>query len=127
MLQQVEVSAGQINLAGHADNEEIYRWFNQARLALFKEIGNAAKRKFVPPYVKCELQFKREVFDHAPIAIETAISHIGNKSFSIEQTIRQDGELCAQCVTVAVNFCVDSQRPILIEGASKSALEFYRP
>lgn len=123
---EYQPTGSEINRAGHADNVEIYRWFNDQRLALFDAITSQSSVLFVPPYVKTELQFKREVFDHGPITIKTSINHIGNRSFSAVQTLEQDGELCAECETVAVNFCVETQKPLKIDDNIRAALERFR-
>lgn len=116
------VESKHINRAGHVDNVEIYRWFNEERLLMFLNFAEQCGHVFVPPYVKTELQFKREIFDHAPIHLKSYVSHIGNKSFSVIQTLEQDGELCAECETVAVNFCPDEQVAILINDEVRAAL-----
>ncbi|GAA6153670.1 acyl-CoA thioesterase [Pseudoteredinibacter isoporae] len=120
MESTIAVEKGDVNLAGHVDNVVLYRWFNDQRLTLFDDIIQRRAKAFVPPYVKTELQFKREVFDHEAVNIELELSHIGNRSFQLYQVLRQDGDICATCETVAVNFCTETQEVIAIDESLKT-------
>ncbi|WP_299978551.1 thioesterase family protein [uncultured Pseudoteredinibacter sp.] len=121
----IQVNQNDMNLAGHVDNVNLYRWFNDQRLELFDIISSRVGQPFVPPYVKTELQFMREVFDHEAVLLRLNICHIGGKSFRIEQQLMQDQTLCAICETTAVNFSVESQSACVIEGSIKAALEAF--
>lgn len=125
MESSIEVDKNDMNLAGHVDNVNLYRWFNDQRLSLFDTISVRIAQPFVPPYVKTELQFMREVFDHEDVLLQLKISHIGGKSFRIEQQLFQDKTLCAICETTAVNFSVKNQSACVIDGAVRTALESF--
>ncbi len=125
MESSIKVNKNDMNLAGHVDNVNLYRWFNDQRLALFDKISVRIAQPFVPPYVKTELQFMREVFDHEDVLLKLKINHIGGKSFRIEQQLFQDKTLCAICETTAVNFCVKNQSACVIDGVVREALESF--
>lgn len=116
----IAVQKEDVNLAGHVDNVVLYRWFNDQRLELFDQISQRRGKPFVPPYVKTELQFKREVFDHESVKIELELSHTGNRSFQLYQVLRQDRDICATCETVAVNFCTETQEVVPLDDSLKA-------
>ncbi|MBB6523666.1 acyl-CoA thioesterase [Pseudoteredinibacter isoporae] len=122
MESTIPVGKDDVNLAGHVDNVVLYRWFNEQRLELFDTVSQRRGKAFVPPYVKTELQFKREVFDHEAVKIELELTHTGNRSFQLYQVLRQDGDICATCETVAVNFCTETQEVIALDESLKALL-----
>jgi len=112
-----------INGAGHVDNVEIYRCFNEQRLALFETIGLPLGAICFPALAKTEVEFVRELFDHGPVTIRSAVSRVGSKSFTVQQTIWQDQQLCNRCETVAVYFHRHDKVTKVIDGRVRALME----
>lgn len=92
-----------MNDANHVDNVVIYGWFDQQRMQLCYDLGFDMAAGFFPAVRNAGLEYHRELFDHSPIRIDTFITKVGNSSFVVKQTMKQDDEVCASCETLFIN------------------------
>lgn len=90
---------------GHIGNTTLPIWFEAARLQFFKEIVRYKKLEEWPLIIaRIEVDFVRQLFVDGEVEIRTAISAIGNKSFTVYQEAWQSGQLGAKGQTVMAHF-----------------------
>lgn len=115
--------AEHMNSAGHIDNVEVYRWFNQQRLELFRLVELPPGGRFYPALATTNLEFIAELLDHCPIQICSFVSRVGKKSFTVEQEMVQASNVCARSVAVSVKFDRDQKASVSLSQKERTLMK----
>ena len=110
---------------GHVNNAVFAVMLEQGRSELAVAAGlpiGAAGQALV--IVRLELDFLREMTWPGSAAIETEVARLGGRSFTLNQNLVCNGELCARAVTVLVVMDQQSKRAVVIDPWRKSLERF---
>lgn len=93
------------NLGGHIGAVVIPVWFEEARFAFINEtLREDGFRHFM---VRCEIDFKKEIFYGTRVKIHTFVEKIGNSSITFVQKVIQNENICA--IGKSVSVYIDSE------------------
>lgn len=114
---------------GHVSNTSYFLYYEEGRTRFFELIGmGPLSRKDVNFIVaRTECDFVAQAYASERLSVRTAISAIGNKSFTMVHEIRhsETGALIAQGRAVIVCFNYEKQESISIPAEIRSQLEKY--
>ena len=103
----IQVSIKDINYGGHVGNDVYLSYYQEGRLAYFKQFGfsemNIGGNGII--LVKAELEYKAELFHQDLLKVYCRISEIKNSSFIMEYLIEKEPDIIASTgKTVLVSF-----------------------
>lgn len=108
---------------GHINNTVVPRWFENARVPIFKiftpDLDPSDWHLIV---VKIEIEYTAQIGYQHDVDITTEVSHVGNSSFVVDQCVYQNGVLCAKGKTVMVHFDYQAQKPASLTDDHKQRL-----
>lgn len=110
------VRFGETDLLGHVNNANYFSYLEHGRVKFFEHVSSEEagfvydRFQFTLASIKCD--FIQQTYFNQELTVGTMISHIGNKSFKLEQPIynRETGELVAVGESVIVCFDFDAQK-----------------
>lgn len=109
---------------GHIGNTAMPGWLEHARIPIFKEIHPTMNAKGWPLIVaKISIDYLGQIFAIDEVKIQTSIAKIGNKSFTVSQSVFQNNQKVAYAETVIVYFDYTSKQTITIPEKSRKFLE----
>lgn len=94
-----EVSWGQMDAFGHVNNTVYFRWFEDARLALFQEVGwlSAMEETGVGPILaRTQAIFRRPLAWPADLVVAIRIEDVTEDRFTTLYRVVSAGELVAE-------------------------------
>lgn len=122
-VETIQPRLSETNLAGHIGYVVLPVWFEQANESIYRlftpEIG---KEKWSLIMVKFEMECLAEIFHNNKVTIETKVQKIGNASFTISQTLRQNGKKVAKAKTKMVYFDYQQKKSRVIPKALRQLL-----
>ncbi len=98
---EIPVAWGDMDAFGHVNNTIYLRWFESGRIAFFEEVAvphrDVADRA-APILARTSCQFERPLAYPDTVRVETSISRVGTKSFTMLYRVfsQRDGERAAQ-------------------------------
>ncbi len=108
---------------GHVNNAVFAVMLEQGRSELAVEAGLPIESDAASlVIVRLELDFLREMAWPGAVTIETEVARLGNRSFTLQQRLVLDEELCARAVTVLVVMDRAARRALPLEGAWRDSL-----
>ncbi|MDR0873758.1 MAG: acyl-CoA thioesterase [Prevotellaceae bacterium] len=111
---------------GHINNSVYFTFYDLGKTEYFKAVrGKQIDTKNIDiVVVHAEVDFIAPVFLHDEIEVQTAVSEIGHKSFSLVQRIVEiaTGKVKCFCKTVMVGFDFDTQTSIPISDEWRAAI-----
>lgn len=109
---------------GHISNTTLPIWLEAARFPFFTETLPAGSLKDWPLIMaRIEIDFVQQLFVDDPVLVKTAVSRIGNSSFSVCQEVWQNDRVAAKASTVMVHFDFETQKPTPIPSVIREKLE----
>lgn len=126
---QAQLRFSDVDQYGHVNNSVYFSLYDLAKTSYFEEItDNRMDWKTVGVVVaNIQANFLSPIFFNENIAIQTAVSHIGNKSFTItQQAINSDTkEVKCICQTIMVGYDINTKESMLIpEEFKRMACEY---
>jgi acyl-CoA thioester hydrolase len=98
---------------GHVNNAVFLTYLEQARVALFFELGAATGLEEMNMIVaRVEIDFKAPVRLGQEVEISVRASRFGTKSFDLDYELRVEGELVAEAKSVQVAYDYDRREPV---------------
>jgi acyl-CoA thioester hydrolase len=98
---------------GHVNNAVFLTYLEQARVALFSELGAATGLEEMNMIVaRVEIDFKAPVRLGQEVEISVRASRFGTKSFDLDYELRVEGELVAEAKSVQVAYDYDRREPV---------------
>jgi len=111
---------------GHINNTALPKWFELARIPIFKIFTpDLDPKKWRLIVVNIEVAFKAQLNYIHPVSIHTGIHKIGNSSFVVKQTCIQQGNIGAQGLTTMVCYDYDAQQSVPLSDEERASLEQY--
>lgn len=108
--------------AGHVHNTVLPAWFQQARQPLLEEFLTPPDESALPLMIKeYTVTFHRELLLTPDVEVDISVERIGNSSFVLHESARQDRQVAAESRVVYVYVGTDSQ-PAMIPALQRSLL-----
>lgn len=122
----VKVRFSETDALGHISNISYFIYLEEARIEFFKALGfdmDIAKWKVIMASAKCD--FFSQGFFNQQLKVISAVSKIGNSSFSIVHRIEDanTGQLIAKGDASAVHFNFETQKSESLPDDIRSLLE----
>ena len=103
----LQIRFNDIDQMGHVNNAVIMEFFDLGKDRFFRARGLPPEEgDFTVMVVHYEVDFRSQIHKSDPIAVETEVERIGNKSLTVLQRIVEQGtgRLCAECRTVMAGY-----------------------
>ena len=103
----LQIRFNDIDQMGHVNNAVIMEFFDLGKDHFFRARGLPPEEgDFTVMVVHYEVDFRSQIRKSDPIAVETEVERIGNKSLTVLQRIveQSTGRLCAECRTVMAGY-----------------------
>lgn len=103
----LQIRFNDIDQMGHVNNAVIMEFFDLGKDHFFRARGLPPEEgDFTVMVVHYEVDFRSQIHKSDPIAVETEVERIGNKSLTVLQRIVEQGtgRLCAECRTVMAGY-----------------------
>jgi acyl-CoA thioester hydrolase len=102
-----------VDAMGHVNNAVFLTYLEQARVALFSEVGAAiALDQTNMILARAEIDFRAPVRLGQEVEISVRTSRFGTKSFDLEYELRVEGELVAEAKSVQVAYDYDRREAV---------------
>ncbi|MDR2037655.1 MAG: acyl-CoA thioesterase [Bacteroidales bacterium] len=111
----IQIRFSDIDLQGHVSNTVYQTYFDFGKLNYFDLVlGDIDWNKQAIVGASVKIDYIKPVFLKTKIAVKTRVSHIGNKSMTVEHYIinSDNNETMATCTTVLVCFDHETQQSI---------------
>ena len=121
----VQIRFSDVDQFGHVNNSVYFSLYDLAKTSYFRDVmGEENWNKFGIVVANINADFLVPVFFRDEIVIETAITHIGNKSFQLLQRAvnKQNGEVKCQCRTIMVTYDIEAQEPVPMPDKYRKAI-----
>ena len=109
----IQIRFNDVDRYGHVNNNAYFAYYDLGKEEYLRNVLKADYRnaEVVPVIANINADFIRPIFYGDEIVIETRISHIGQKSFTLKQRAinKKTGIVVCQCSTVMVCFHLKSQ------------------
>ena len=123
-----QIRFSDVDQFGHMNNSVYFSLYDLAKTSYLRDVfGSQDWTKFAMVVANINADFIAPVFFTDNLVIETAVIHLGNKSFTLIQRAvdKENGDVKCQCRTVMVAFDIESQSPIPIPQEYKEAISKY--
>lgn len=114
---------------GHVNNSTYFSFYDLGKTEYFRTVrgSNIFERDIDIVVAHAEVDFIEPVFLTDEIAVQTRVSHMGHKSFSLEQQILdlKSGSIKCKCTTVMVGYDFHSKRTIPISAEWRQCIARY--
>jgi acyl-CoA thioester hydrolase len=108
---------------GHVNNAVFLTYLEQARVALFSELGAATALEEMNMIVaRVEIDFKAPVRLGQEVEISVRASRFGTKSFDLDYELRVEGETVAEAKSVQVAYDYDRREPVPVPAEWREKL-----
>ena len=110
--------------AGHINNTAVPIWFEAGRLPIFQLLTpDLSFASWKVALVNMNIDFLNQIYLGKDCIVETWIDRIGNKSFTIREQIRQEGNMCAQGTATYVYYNYSRETSELIPDIVRTELK----
>ncbi len=126
----IEVRWSDFDRYNHVNNAAYLEYAQDARVAFFRGgLSALLNTADIPPAVvrHVEIDFLRPILpDTRQVYVDTEITRVGNTSYTLEQTIKDQHENVSAIVkSVMVLFDLEKDEPIAISASNRRALEHF--
>lgn len=124
----VQIRFSDVDQFGHVNNSVYFSLYDLAKTTYVNEVmGHLDWNKMAIVVANINADFLVPVFFNEHLAIETRVTHLGHKSFTLEQRAvnPDDGVVKCVCTTVMVAYDVKNREPILIPDDYRDAVANY--
>ncbi|MCA1796868.1 MAG: acyl-CoA thioesterase [Desulfuromonadaceae bacterium] len=120
------VHISDINYGGHVANSAVLNFFQDARIAYLKHLGDFSEMDIggcglIQP--EAHVKYKAEMFHNDTLKIRVRVSEIKRSSFELCYSIERDGEITAEGSTPLVCFDYERKKPCRLPPGFRTALE----
>ena len=126
-IEPIQIRFNDIDGQQHVNNAVYQQFFDIGRAGYFTEISGEEYQTGGKSVVVASVQtdFRKPIFLHDKIQVETGVRTIGNKSLTMEQRITDsaNGEVKSTCTTVFVGFDYDRQETMKIPDSMRMMIE----
>ena len=125
----IQLRFNDVDRYGHVNNNAYFAFYDLGKEDYLVKVLNVNYRNadVVPVVANINADFFTPIFYGDPIVVETRISHLGQKSFTLEQRAinEKTGNVVCQCATVMVCFSLKTQTSADIPDAYRQAIINY--
>ena len=126
----VEVRWGDMDAMGHVNNAVYFTYLESARIALLRKFdikGRAEGSQFGPTLVATSCDYKKEVHYPATLDVGVRVSHLTERSFTMEYGLFFHGTDEVAAVARSVNAWVDYalKKAVPLPDELRAALQTY--
>lgn len=121
----VQIRFSDVDQFGHVNNSVYFSLYDLAKTTYIKDVfGRLNWKELAIVVANINANFYMPVFFSDKLAIETAVVHLGHKSFTLLQraVVADTGEVKCECRTVMVAYDLATQEPRLIPDEHKMAI-----
>ncbi|MBR6374850.1 MAG: acyl-CoA thioesterase [Alloprevotella sp.] len=124
----IQIRFNDVDRYGHVNNNAYFSYYDLGKVDYFNAVMKhdiAKSTDIVPVVVNLQADFFFPVFYGDDIVVETCISHIGSKSFTLAQrAVNQDtGQVVCQCQTIMVCFSLEAKESVPMPQSFREAIE----
>ncbi len=125
----IQIRFNDVDRYGHVNNNAYFAYYDLGKEEYLRSVLKTDYRAsdVVPVIANINADFIQPIFYGDEIVIETRVSHLGNKSFTLTQRAvnqRTQSVVC-QCQTVMVCFNLRTQQSAELPEAYRQAIEDY--
>ncbi len=125
----IQIRFNDVDRYGHVNNNAYFAFYDLGKDDYLTNVlrVNFRANPIVPVVANIHADFLLPIFYGDQIVVETRVSHIGQKSFTLEQqavNVKTDTVVC-RCSTVMVCFSLTEQQSSLIPEAYRAAIEAF--
>ena len=108
---------------GHVNNAVFLTYLEQARIALFEQLGvSVALDEMNMIVARVEIDFRAPVRLGQEVDVEVRATRFGTKSFDLDYELTVDGEIVAEAKSVQVAYDYGRRAPVAIPAAWREKL-----
>jgi len=125
----VQIRFNDVDSYGHVNNNSYFAYYDLGKEDYLRTVLDVDYRNadVVPVIANINADFLSPIYYGDDIVIETRVSHIGNKSFTLQQRAinTKTGMTVCQCATVMVCFNLKTQESADMPQDYRKAIEEY--
>ncbi len=125
----VQIRFSDVDRYGHVNNNAYFAYYDLGKEEYLSHVLKVDYRKqdVVPVIANINADFILPIFHGDSIAVETRVSHIGNRSFTLQQRAvnTKTGAVMCKCSTVMVCFNLKTQQSAEMPLHYRKAIENY--
>lgn len=125
----VQIRFSDVDRYGHVNNNAYFAYYDLGKEEYLRKVLNVDYRKqdVVPVIANINADFICPIMHGDSIVIETRVSHIGNKSFTLQQRALNTatGQEMCRCATIMVCFSLSSQQSADMPQHYRQAIEAF--
>lgn len=125
----VQLRFSDVDRFGHVNNSVYFSLYDLAKTDYLRTVlkQDFETQPVVPVIANVNADFISPVFFGDPIEIETAVIHVGNKSFTLRQRAvnTKTQQIVCLCQTVMVCFSLEQQVAVAVPDEVRSAIQTY--
>lgn len=121
----VQIRFNDVDQYGHMNNSSYFSLYDLAKTSYLRDVfGNKDWHRLGIVVANINADFLAPVFFSDDLVIETAVIHLGHKSFTLLQRAinKASGVLKCQCRTVMVGYDVATKEPVELPADFKQAV-----
>ena len=123
----VQIRFSDVDRYGHVNNNAYFAYYDLGKEQYMREVMDVDYRKYdvVPVIANINADFIFPIFQGDDIRVETRVSHIGNKSFTLQQRAvnTKTGQVMCKCSTIMVCFNLRTQLSAEMPAHYRKAIE----
>ena len=124
----IQVRFNDVDMLGHVSNTVYQDYYDAGKLHYFEEVlpdMDYINKGVIAASVK--IDYLKPIFMKTRILVETHVTHIGNKSLTMEHQLVEEfsGEVLSTCTVVLVCFDFKTQKSIPLPEAWKKQIMIY--
>lgn len=123
----VQIRFNDVDRYGHVNNNAYFAYYDLGKQDYLQQVLKVDYRsaEVVPVIANINADFIHPIYYGDEIVVETRVSHIGNKSFTLQQRAinMQTGETVCQCATVMVCCNLKTQQSAEVPPFFRQAIE----
>ncbi len=125
----IQIRFNDVDRYGHVNNNAYFAYYDLGKEEYLRSVLQTDYRAsdVVPVIANINADFIQPIFYGDEIVIETRVSHLGNKSFTLTQRAvnKSTQSVVCQCQTVMVCFNLQTQQSAELPEAYRLAIEAY--
>lgn len=122
----IQIRFNDVDRYGHVNNNSYFSYYDLGKEDYLHNVLKVdyESKEVVPVIANIQADFILPIFYGDPIVVETRISHVGHKSFTLEQQAynQQLKQIVCRCSTVMVCFSLEHQTAVEIPEKYRKAI-----
>ncbi len=105
----IQLRFNDADLFGHVNNTVFFQYYDTAKIEYLRSIWNELGGRYALVVAHVDADFISPVYTTDHVAVRTAVTHIGNKSFTLQQELFDTDTKEVKCVGRTVMVGYDQQ------------------